>query len=162
MVSAGAALAQMTLQSSTFGGGGGAATDGKSLMTGTLAQAIIGPVSNNTAMVGQGFWYTLPPLSASGVRYEPVVAGSAVVLHQNVPNPFSSTTEIAFDMPSGGYVSLKLYDVLGHEVRTLLDGVRNAGRITITASADELESGYYTARLVANGATRTITMVVVR
>lgn len=156
------AFAQMTLQSGVFGSGGGVATDGRSLMVGTIAQAVIGPVTNSTNVIGQGFWYTIPGPFVTGVRYDPVVAGSAVVLHQNTPNPFSTTTEIAFDLPKSGHVSLVIFDAMGNEVHTLLDEAREAGRITTTLSAEELESGYYTARLVANGVTRTIRMVVVR
>lgn len=156
------ALAQMTLQSSVFGGGGGAATDGRSLMAGTIAQAVIGPVVNSSSAVGQGFWYTLPKLTLTGVPFDPGVAGSGVRLHQNVPNPFRTTTEIAMDIPQGGHVSLKLYDGVGREVRTLIDGIREAGRIRVNVSAEQMESGHYTARLIANGVTRTITMLVVQ
>ena len=156
------AFSQMTLQSSVIGGGGGVAVGGSSVIAGTIAQTIIGPVTNSSNAMGQGFWYMLPNLSTTGVEYDPGMAGSAVVLHQNVPNPFSTTTRISFDLPAGGAVSLKLYDLVGREVRTLVDGVRDAGRVTMALSADKLESGYYTARLVANGVTRTITMVVVR
>ncbi len=156
------AFAQMTLQSSVIGGGGGVTVSGSSVIAGTIAQTIIGPVTNSSNAMGQGFWYMLPALSTTGVEYDPGMAGSAVVLHQNVPNPFSTTTQISFDLPAGGAVSLKLYDLVGREVRTLVDEVRDAGRVTMALSGDKLESGYYTARLVAHGVTRTITMVVVR
>lgn len=156
------AAAQVTIVSETFGGGGGAATDGSYLIAGTLDQALIGPVANGADFVGQGFWYTLPLQVTSSVAYEPVVAGSGVVLYQNVPNPFSSTTTIAFYLPASGYVSLKLYDAVGREVRTLIDDVREAGRVATVVNASDLESGYYTARLNASGVSKTITMVVVR
>jgi hypothetical protein len=156
------AAAQVTVVAETLGGGGGAATDGSYLIAGTLDQALIGPVDNSADIIGQGFWYTLPVQVTSSVAYEPVVAGSGVVLYQNVPNPFSSSTTIAFYLPASGYVSLKLYDAVGREVRTLIDDVREAGRVSTLLSASDLESGYYTARLNANGVSKTITMVVVR
>jgi hypothetical protein len=49
------------------------------------------------------------------------------VLHQNVPNPFNPTTIIGFDLARAGRVTLCIYDVAGHRVRTLLDGERAAG-----------------------------------
>jgi hypothetical protein len=156
-----AAVAQIVLKSSVLGGGGSIATNGSSLIAGTIAQPVIGPITSNTIIIGQGFWYVLPAASISGVRYSPGGAGSAVVLHQNTPNPFTAATAIAFDLPSAGHVSLKLYDAMGHEVRTLVEDVRQAGRTTVIADADGLESGTYTARLIANGASRSIMMVVV-
>ncbi|MEP7220024.1 MAG: hypothetical protein ABI876_13965, partial [Bacteroidota bacterium] len=127
-----------------------------------IGQTIIGPVSSGSGVVGQGFWYTLPVSSSSGVSAYPAVDGQALVMYQNFPNPFSTSTEIAFDMPKSGHVSLKLIDAMGHEVSTLIDEVREAGRITTMVSAERMESGYYSARLVANGVTRTIMMVLVR
>jgi hypothetical protein len=50
-----------------------------------------------------------------------------VLLHQNTPNPFNPTTSIAFDIPEQGHVALRVYDVGGRLVRTLVDGRREAG-----------------------------------
>jgi len=156
------AMAQMTLHSSVFGSGGGPATDGRNIMAGTIGQPIIGPVTNSTTIVGQGFWYTLPVSGTTGVDYYPGVVESGVALYQNVPNPFSTTTTVKFHLPKSGPVSLKLFDAVGHEVMTLVDGTREAGMNSITLSAEHLESGYYTARLVAGGVTRIINMVVIQ
>lgn len=156
------AMAQITLRASTSGGGGGAATDGSNIMAGTIGQPIIGPVTDGTALVQQGFWYMLPSLGTTGVYTPGGPVATGVALYQNVPNPFSTTTEVKFHIPKTGHVSLKLFDAVGHEIRTLVDGVREAGTISITVSGEQLESGYYTARLVANGATKSINMVVIR
>jgi hypothetical protein len=51
----------------------------------------------------------------------------AVTLNQNYPNPFNPSTTIAFDLPHSGATSLKIYDVRGRLVRTLIDEVRQAG-----------------------------------
>jgi hypothetical protein len=55
-----------------------------------------------------------------------------------------------------------LFDALGRQVRTLIDGERNAGTISVRMDADGLESGQYTAQLVADGVQRTITMILVK
>lgn len=154
-------LAQVELHSSAFGGGA-AATDGRALVVGTIGQALTGAVSDGIIVVGQGFWYTMPELDPSGVSFGAATTAAGVRLHQNVPNPFSSTTTMAFDLPSRSHVSLKLFDVAGNEVRILVDETRESGRTTITLSADRLESGYYSARLIADGVARTIMLVVVR
>ena len=56
----------------------------------------------------------------------------AFMLHQNYPNPFNPSTTIQFDMPVSGEVSVRVYDVLGQEVRTLIHAIVNAGRTQIT------------------------------
>ncbi len=156
------ASAQIVLKSYVIGTGGGAATDGTNIMAGTIGQSIIGPVTNSSNWAGQGFWYTLPVLGTTGVDYVPGAVAAGVALYQNVPNPFSTTTQVRFYLPKSMNISFKLFDEVGHEVRTLAEGVHEAGITTLTVSADQLESGYYTARLIANGTAKTIGMVVVQ
>ena len=64
-------------------------------------------------------------------------------LYQNYPNPFNPTTNIKFDLPKSGFVSLKLYDILGNEVQSLVDGNQQAGVYNITVNASNLASGVY-------------------
>lgn len=154
-------VAQLVLQSGAFGGSM-PSTDGVSSVTGTIGQAIIGPTASSTRAAGQGFWYTLPYLGTSGVTGITKVAVAGVVLYQNIPNPCSSTTAVAFDLPKGGPVSLRIFDALGNLVRTVVDETRDAGRSTVTINTEYIESGYYSVQLAASGVTRTITMVVVR
>ncbi len=59
----------------------------------------------------------------------------APVLLQNVPNPFNPSTQIAFDLPQRGRVVLRIYDVEGRLVRTLIDGMGERGRTTLTWDA---------------------------
>jgi subtilisin family serine protease len=78
------------------------------------------------------------------------------VLEQNYPNPFNPETRMAFTLPSQGYVTLRLYDVLGREIRTLADGEMPAGRHVSVwdgtdASGGSVASGIYVYRLDAVG-----------
>ncbi|MEO5931661.1 MAG: T9SS type A sorting domain-containing protein [Candidatus Kapaibacterium sp.] len=156
--------AQVSLQSEVFGSGGSPATDGTYMMVGTAGQPVIGPVGDDIGILWQGFWYTLSNEEIAGVHeeYADNGAGSEVVLNQNVPNPFHSTTEVRINLPASGHVSLKLYDAVGNEARTLIDGEREAGTIVVTVSAKDLESGQYLARLTSGGIVRTIRMMVVK
>jgi len=70
-------------------------------------------------------------------------------LSQNYPNPFNSTTTIRFSMAERRMANLRVYDVLGREVRVLLDGMLEAGVYTIPFNAHDLPSGVYFYRLVA-------------
>lgn len=70
-------------------------------------------------------------------------------LSQNYPNPFNPETTISYTIPKSGFVTLKVYDLLGREVATLVDGFKNAGtfKSQFTISNSNLTSGIYFYRL---------------
>ena len=70
-------------------------------------------------------------------------------LSQNYPNPFNPTTTIKFNVPVTGMVILKVYDVLGKEVASLVNEVKNAGSYTVDFDGSELSSGAYFYRIEA-------------
>jgi Secretion system C-terminal sorting domain len=70
-------------------------------------------------------------------------------LFQNYPNPFNPSTKISFQIPKPGNVVLKIYDILGREVMTLVNGYKNVGRYKIDFNASNLASGVYIYRLVS-------------
>ena len=72
-------------------------------------------------------------------------------LSQNYPNPFNPTTKIDFDLPEDGKTDLRIYDILGKEVATLVNEFKTAGYYTINFDASKLSSGIYFYRLNVNG-----------
>jgi hypothetical protein len=72
-------------------------------------------------------------------------------LSQNYPNPFNPVTKIEYALPKNGLVTLKVFDVLGREVTTLVNEVKNAGVYTVDFRASEFASGVYFYRLESNG-----------
>ena len=68
-------------------------------------------------------------------------------LEGNYPNPFNPSTTIRFGLPESAQVRLAVYDVLGRQVRVLLDGVREAGTHEVVFDASDLPSGTYLYRL---------------
>ncbi len=72
------------------------------------------------------------------------------VLHQNFPNPFNPVTTIRYDVPIGTHVTLKLYDLLGREVRTLVNDQVEAGYYAVSFDGSSLASGVYYYRLATD------------
>jgi len=72
-------------------------------------------------------------------------------LSQNYPNPFNPVTKINFDIPKQGMVNLKIYDVLGREVKVLVNEVKTAGTYSVDFNASEFASGVYFYRMESNG-----------
>ncbi len=87
------------------------------------------------------------------VAEESTLAGmpSAFALSQNHPNPFNPSTNISYSLASSGYVSLKVYDLLGQQVATLVEGNRLAGSYQVRLDAADLSSGMYFYQLQAGG-----------
>jgi len=76
---------------------------------------------------------------------------SSFSLQQNYPNPFNPVTLIAFELVSNEFVSLKVYDILGREVQTLVENKLSAGTHTAYFSGEKLPSGFYFYKLTAGG-----------
>ncbi|OGU64634.1 MAG: hypothetical protein A2499_09610 [Stygiobacter sp. RIFOXYC12_FULL_38_8] len=93
--------------------------------------------------------YRLKQIDFNGVfEYSPIVevkveAPSQLKLAQNYPNPFNPETTISFQIPFASHVTLKVYDVLGREVATLVDEFKQAGTYVKTLHATSLPSGVY-------------------
>ena len=71
-------------------------------------------------------------------------------LAQNYPNPFNPTTIIKYQIPEDGIVSLKIYDILGKEIKTLVNEHKPTGRYEINFDASNLASGVYIYRIQIN------------
>jgi hypothetical protein len=72
-------------------------------------------------------------------------------ISQNYPNPFNPTTKIDFDLPYDSRVSIRLYDMNGREVMTLVNEQRPAGYYTVQMNGNNLSSGMYFYRIIADG-----------
>jgi hypothetical protein len=83
-------------------------------------------------------------------------------LFQNYPNPFNPTTTIRFLVPQLLHVTLKVFDLLGREVATLVDGELNPGEHAVVFNAKDLPSGVYFYRLITTAFTQTKSMEVIK
>jgi probable HAF family extracellular repeat protein len=87
---------------------------------------------------------------------------TAFRLHQNYPNPFNPRTTISYDVPRAAHVRLKVYDVFGREVATLVDDVQEPGVQSVVWDATNMASGVYFYRLLVGGFVETKKMVLMR
>lgn len=86
----------------------------------------------------------------SDVKVEAAIPNN-MELSQNYPNPFNPTTQIKYSVPKAGYVTLKLYNLLGDLLQVMVDGYRSEGTYQVTFDGSKLSSGVYIYSLSANG-----------
>jgi len=100
----------------------------------------------------------LAPVSVPGEKAEPV----AFVLFQNYPNPFNPATVLSYHLPTAADVKLAVYDLLGREVRRLVNEVQPPGKHEVKFDATGLASGLYLYRLTAGSFSKSRKMLLVR
>jgi hypothetical protein len=100
-----------------------------------------------------GTLLTIPPTASYPQTFQ---------LHQNYPNPFNPTTRIEYAIPKTSHVSLKVFDLLGREVVTLVNEVQGSGFKAVEFDADGLASGVYLYRIQAENFVETKKLMVVR
>jgi len=83
-------------------------------------------------------------------------------LNQNYPNPFNPSTAISYQLSANSRVSLKVFDLLGREIATLVNGTFSAGSHTVQWDASSQPSGVYMYRLEVNGVSMTKKMVLTK
>ena len=84
------------------------------------------------------------------------------ILNQNYPNPFNPVTTIRFGLPERNHVTLKVYNILGQDVATLVDEVRPAGYHVIHWNAENLASGLYFTRMESGNKVRLTKMLLLK
>ncbi|MDP1675554.1 MAG: T9SS type A sorting domain-containing protein [Bacteroidota bacterium] len=103
--------------------------------------------SVSTKEVFQSEYISYGTLSA--VQNNNIITPTKFLLEQNYPNPFNPTTTINYALPKAGNVVLKVYDVLGKEVTTLVSNYQESGRYSVEFDASKLSSGMYIYKLTS-------------
>jgi hypothetical protein len=93
---------------------------------------------------------------------ETAVLPSEYCLNQNFPNPFNPRTNISFLLPKSGNVSLKIFNIVGQDIATLVNEKMDVGSFNIDFDASNLNSGIYFYRLVAGKFTETKKMILLK
>ncbi len=85
-----------------------------------------------------------------------------ILLHQNQPNPFIHSTKITFEIPAPGVVSLTVLNIMGHEVKTLVNEWKDSGKYSVDFDGDGFPDGQYFYRLNTEGFSETKPMLLKR
>jgi len=102
-------------------------------------------------------------LTVTSVRNdEEEILPSEYALFQNFPNPFNPSTQIKYAIPNGTNVKLKVFDILGKEIITLVNGYKNAGTYEVQFDASNLPSGVYLYRLETESFSQTKKLMLIK
>jgi hypothetical protein len=125
--------------------------------------------TDKTITVSGKYYYRLKQIDYNGVYtysgeilVEVKVLPTEYSLSQNYPNPFNPSTIISYQIPEEGFVTIKLYDVIGNEVAILVNEQKSAGKYQITVNASNLNSGVYFFMLRAGKYTSTKKLILMK
>ena len=127
--------------------------------------SIVGPGTGTAATPHVGSYYLLDDLAFSGstdVGNQGSLIPTETNLKQNYPNPFNPSTTISYSLSKASYVKLRIYNILGKELTTLVSGFQSAGNHSVQFLALNLASGVYFYRLEAEGYTAMKQMLLVK
>jgi len=135
-------------------------------ISGTLNHVSFADTSNGWSVTSNGEIVRYRPAGSTGVNDGGrSVLPNEFALFQNYPNPFNPTTKITFSVPSvgtGHVLSLRVLDVLGREVATLVNEMKPAGEYSVVFDAAKLSSGVYYYRLTSGSYSETKKMLLLR
>jgi len=112
---------------------------GTSIDVGTGADVCAGTITVNGTFSGDGTFCNGPV----AVEIDTILVPGKFELSQNYPNPFNPSTKIIWQSPVSSQVTLKVYDVLGNEVATLVNEEKTAGSYEVEFDGSHLSSGIY-------------------
>jgi len=105
---------------------------------------------------------TLPTIAVTSVKKADDVTPSNYELSANYPNPFNPSTRFQFSVSNDQFVSVKIFNMIGQEVATLVNGTMNAGTYTVDWNASGVPSGVYLCRMQAGSFTATRKMTLMK
>jgi hypothetical protein len=125
-----------------------------------VAQNYVETAGNGIASIYASLTVEFFPISGSDVLSYSDKIPSDYTLDQNYPNPFNPNTTIRYALPKSGMVSLTIYNINGHQVKTIVQEVQQAGSYSYDFNAEGLASGIYYYQLKVDGSVRDIKKMV--
>lgn len=127
----------------------------------TIGESLIGFSNNSSTKSYTGFWYTYNESLTTNIE-DQLSIPTKYRLEQNYPNPFNPSTTIKFGLPENSMVTLKVYNIVGEGVATLINEERDRGIHTIDFNASRLSSGIYFYKIQAGGFVETKKMLLLK
>ncbi|GEM_PF-4912595 len=133
---------------------------GASVSNGPWVLTVEDAAAGNTGtLLGWGLKLNISPI---GIQPISGIVPKVFQLYQNYPNPFNPTTDIKFDIPKDANVKVKIYDILGREVASVINEFKKAGEYSISYDASNLASGIYIYKIEANDLTDAKKMILIK
>jgi hypothetical protein len=155
-------LAQNQIPLSVISNGGERQANANYVITGTLGQVGTNITASTNYQIQSGFWYLFYQDVVVNVEDEENIVPITYKLEQNYPNPFNPSTIIKFAVPVRNRVLIKIYDLLGAEVLTLINEELDAGWYEKKFDAGSLSTGIYIYRMQAGNYVSTKKMLMVK
>jgi hypothetical protein len=114
------------------------------------------------------YHYRLKQIDIDGqYEYSSVVSIEFIIpnqytLNQNYPNPFNPATNISYYLPVDGFVTIKIFDIMGSEVSTIINENQKAGSYSTTFDGSKYASGLYICRMTSGNFTHSIKMLMLK
>ncbi|HSH64550.1 MAG TPA: T9SS type A sorting domain-containing protein [Bacteroidia bacterium] len=105
-----------------------------------------------------GLWWN----TTTGITFDPALIATSYELKQNYPNPFNPETKISFSIPKEEFVTLKVYDITGQEISTLMNQKVVSGNYTVSFDGSYLASGIYFYRIQTKNYFQTKKMILLK
>lgn len=163
LVCAAAAFTQNTaLRWYSFSSGFGISSSTPSRTTTAIGQPLVGTSQGSTSMVVSGFLAdTLLRGRIVSVKQQDALP-TTYELFQNYPNPFNPVTTITYQLPATAFVTLKVFDIVGREVTTLVSEPQQPGYYSVAWNAGGIASGVYFYHIHAGSFSATRKLMLVR
>jgi hypothetical protein len=155
------ALSQYQITNSVIGSGGVTTSNANYSLNSTVGESFIGKSTSTLNQQQVGFWYVYQQSIITEIEEEETIP-TVFKLEQNYPNPFNPSTKIKFAVPEKSNVLIKVYDILGSEVVTLVNKEMDAGWYENDFNAFGLSSGVYLLRMEAGSFVNTKKMILLR
>ena len=156
------AFSQYQITNSVISNGGAITSNANYIFNNTIGESFIDKISNTTHQQNAGFWYVYQQSTITSIENEETMLPVVFKLEQNYPNPFNPSTTIQFSIPQQTNVTLKVYDVLGNEVASLVNEEKARGVYNVNFNASQLASGVYFYRIQAGNFVETKKMILMK
>jgi hypothetical protein len=155
-------LAQNQIPVSVISSGGEKSSSTSFILSSTVGEQFIGKAVNSENQHNIGFWYVYKQSTLTDVAQEEETIPTVFKLEQNYPNPFNPSTVIKFAVPEMGNVLIKIYDLLGEEVTSLVNEEMEAGWYRREFNGSGYSSGIYIYRMQAGNYISTKKMILIK